>query len=219
MTVSWGMLPEALDTRERTCPADREQLGVWVRPPRGENGGASAVPGETPGFRVAFAGWGSSRWRSGRCYSATFPVLSHRASLWRPSLTAGAGPAGVSPATSDSLSPAQIRGAYGISQLPADRERRRADHRHRRRLRRSVTGQQHKSELLCPATCTRSTPHYGLADPPSFLKLDENGGTNYPAGNSGWGEEESLDVEWAHSIAPQRQYHPLRGGQRFSTPI
>ena len=44
---------------------------------------------------------------------------------------------------------------------------------------------------------------YGLADPPSFLKLDENGGTNYPTGNSGWGEEESLDVEWAHSIAPQ----------------
>ena len=45
--------------------------------------------------------------------------------------------------------------------------------------------------------------NYGLADPPSFLKLDENGGTNYPTGNSGWGEEESLDVEWAHSIAPQ----------------
>ena len=47
----------------------------------------------------------------------------------------------------------------------------------------------------------------GLPDPPSFLKLDENGGTNYPGtdpsgpGNS-WEVEESLDVEWAHAIAP-----------------
>ena len=49
---------------------------------------------------------------------------------------------------------------------------------------------------------------FGLPDPPSFLKLDENGGTNYPStdpsgpGNS-WAVEESLDVEWAHAIAPE----------------
>ncbi len=48
---------------------------------------------------------------------------------------------------------------------------------------------------------------FGLADPPSFRKLDEYGGTNYPGtdptgpGNS-WAVEESLDVEWAHAIAP-----------------
>ena len=49
---------------------------------------------------------------------------------------------------------------------------------------------------------------FGLPDPPSFLKLDEYGGTNYPStdprgpGNS-WAVEESLDVEWAHVIAPE----------------
>src|SRR5271157_165185 len=49
---------------------------------------------------------------------------------------------------------------------------------------------------------------FRLPDPPSFLKLDENGGTNYPStdpsgpGNS-WAVEVSLDVEWAHAIAPE----------------
>jgi subtilase family serine protease len=45
---------------------------------------------------------------------------------------------------------------------------------------------------------------YGLAQPPSFTQLDENGGTNFPsnAPTDGWGIEESLDIEWAHVIAP-----------------
>ena len=52
-------------------------------------------------------------------------------------------------------------------------------------------------------------PSINLPDPPSFLKLDENGGTNYPvpdpsAGPQGsWAMEEALDVQWAHAIAPQ----------------
>jgi subtilase family serine protease len=50
---------------------------------------------------------------------------------------------------------------------------------------------------------------FGLPDPPSFKKLDQNGGTNYPptdpagAGNFNWEAEEALDVEWAHAIAPK----------------
>ncbi len=49
----------------------------------------------------------------------------------------------------------------------------------------------------------------GLPDPPSFRKIDQNGGTTYPpvdpagAGNSNFEGEEALDVEWAHAIAPQ----------------
>ena len=50
----------------------------------------------------------------------------------------------------------------------------------------------------------------GLPDPPSFLKLDQDGGTNYPSlaptptGTSGsWSSEECLDVESAHVIAPE----------------
>jgi subtilase family serine protease len=51
---------------------------------------------------------------------------------------------------------------------------------------------------------------FGLPDPPSFLKLNQNGGTTLPgtdpagAGNpnGNWEGEEALDVEWAHAIAP-----------------
>jgi hypothetical protein len=42
---------------------------------------------------------------------------------------------------------------------------------------------------------------WGLPDP-VFTKVDQNGGTNYPANNSGWGLEIALDVEWAHAMAP-----------------
>ncbi len=39
--------------------------------------------------------------------------------------------------------------------------------------------------------------------PPSFTILNENGATSpLPRGNTNWGVEESLDVEWAHAIAP-----------------
>ncbi len=44
---------------------------------------------------------------------------------------------------------------------------------------------------------------YGLADPPSFKKVNETGGTALPASNSNWSLEISLDVEWAHALAPK----------------
>jgi subtilase family serine protease len=43
---------------------------------------------------------------------------------------------------------------------------------------------------------------YGLADPPSFRAVNQNGGANLPAADQGWGLEISLDVEWAHAMAP-----------------
>ena len=36
-----------------------------------------------------------------------------------------------------------------------------------------------------------------------FTKVDQVGGTNYPAVNTGWAGEIALDIEWAHAIAPQ----------------
>ncbi len=46
--------------------------------------------------------------------------------------------------------------------------------------------------------------YFGLANPPSFKVLDEFGGTNLPANAAvgGWAVEESLDIEWAHVMAP-----------------
>ena len=47
--------------------------------------------------------------------------------------------------------------------------------------------------------------YYGLPAPPSFTVVNQNGATSpLPpnAGSSNWGIEISLDVEWAHVIAP-----------------
>lgn len=35
-----------------------------------------------------------------------------------------------------------------------------------------------------------------------FQKVNQTGGTRYPRSNSGWALEISLDIEWAHAIAP-----------------
>jgi hypothetical protein len=45
---------------------------------------------------------------------------------------------------------------------------------------------------------------FGLSDPPSFRKLDQNGGTHLPGVDpqGAWEFEESLDVEWIHALAP-----------------
>ena len=96
------------------------------------------------------------------------------------------------------LSPAEIRGAYGISQLPADRERAGPDHRHRRRLRRSALlgagrlspSDLHKFDPIRPGRPAQ------LRQAQPERRLDDAGNTPARAG-------ESLDVEWAHAIAPQ----------------
>jgi autotransporter-associated beta strand protein len=43
---------------------------------------------------------------------------------------------------------------------------------------------------------------YGLPAPPSFVKVNQNGGNIYPSPNTGWATEISLDVEYAHAMAP-----------------
>lgn len=42
---------------------------------------------------------------------------------------------------------------------------------------------------------------FGLPDP-TFTKVNQSGGTTMPAANTGWAGEISLDVEWAHAVAP-----------------
>ena len=44
---------------------------------------------------------------------------------------------------------------------------------------------------------------FGIADPPSFKKVSQSGSTSYPTGDTGWGGEIALDVEWAHALAPK----------------
>ena len=115
-----------------------------------------------------------------------------------PSNQPGASPSG--------LSPQQISAAYGIGSIQLG----------------SVVGDGSGQTIAIvdafddPALVDSTDPNFlgsdlhkfdaafGLADPPSFLKLDENGGQSLPSasGASGWSLEESLDVEWAHAVAP-----------------
>jgi len=43
---------------------------------------------------------------------------------------------------------------------------------------------------------------FGIAAPPSLKVVSQNGSNALPATNAGWDGEISLDVEWAHAIAP-----------------
>lgn len=43
---------------------------------------------------------------------------------------------------------------------------------------------------------------FGVAAPPSFKVVNQNGGSSLPATDAGWSEEIALDVEWAHAMAP-----------------
>jgi hypothetical protein len=57
-------------------------------------------------------------------------------------------------------------------------------------------------------SATFGLPQFNTPGGPSFTKVSQSGAvitgsTNAPAGNVSWGIEESLDVEWAHAIAPQ----------------
>jgi subtilase family serine protease len=44
---------------------------------------------------------------------------------------------------------------------------------------------------------------FGLSNLPSLTVVNQNGGAALPAADAAWGLEESLDVEWAHSMAPE----------------
>ncbi|HZL35506.1 MAG TPA: S53 family peptidase [Tepidisphaeraceae bacterium] len=43
---------------------------------------------------------------------------------------------------------------------------------------------------------------FGLSAPPSFKIVNQTGGSSLPTTDPGWAGEISLDVEWAHAIAP-----------------
>jgi hypothetical protein len=110
-------------------------------------------------------------------------------------------PNGIRPLASGSLppgfSPAQIRQAYGFNQIAFQNGTIQGD----------GTGQTiaiidayDQPNLAGDLATFDST--FGIAAPPSFTKVNETGGSSLPAAVASWGLEESLDVEWAHAIAP-----------------
>ena len=95
---------------------------------------------------------------------------------------------------SGAYTPTQIQQAYRFNQISFDNGMARRDDRHRRRLRRSEhpgrPGHVRQPSSACP--------------PPRSPWSTRPAATSLPAADStgGWEMEESLDVEWAHAIAP-----------------
>ena len=60
---------------------------------------------------------------------------------------------------------------------------------------------------------------FGLPDPPSFKMFNQTGGTTLPADNSNWTVEISLDIEWAHSIAPDANLEIVEASSSFGNSL
>ncbi|HET6250465.1 MAG TPA: S53 family peptidase [Tepidisphaeraceae bacterium] len=96
--------------------------------------------------------------------------------------------------------PAQIRAAYGVNQIKVGS----AAGNGAGQTIAIVDAYNDPKITVDLATFDRT---FDLSAPPSFKVENQTGGTALPrtdpnAGSDGWGLEESLDVEWAHSIAP-----------------
>ncbi len=124
------------------------------------------------------------------------------------------------------LTPQQIRAAYGIDSIMVG----------------SLIGDGTGQTIVIvdaydnPSFVSSSDPNYvnsdlykfnqyfGLGDfggpgQPTFTKLDQNGGTSYPAGDQDWGTEIALDVEWTHAIAPKANIVLIEANSAYDTDL
>jgi hypothetical protein len=94
------------------------------------------------------------------------------------------------------LTPAQIRHAYGFDQvrLPNGAA---ADGRGQ-----TIAIVDAYNDPRIASDLAAFDARFGLPAPPGFRKVNESGGSSLPVTDAGWSEEISLDVEWAHAIAP-----------------
>jgi subtilase family serine protease len=69
------------------------------------------------------------------------------------------------------------------------------------------------------ADLTKFDTQFALKAPPSFTIINQNGGTTLPAPDVNWGEEESLDVEWAHAIAPKANILLVEANSNFNSDL
>jgi subtilase family serine protease len=95
-----------------------------------------------------------------------------------------------SAASIQGYTPAQIRHAYGFDQV-------------------SGNGQGQTIAIVdaynAPTIVNDLTvfdQQFGLSAPPSFSVMNQSGGSSLPSTDAGWAGEISLDVQWAHAIAP-----------------
>jgi hypothetical protein len=108
---------------------------------------------------------------------------------------------GLSPASGSGLpggfSPQQIQQAYGFNQITFSNGTIKGDGSGQ-----TIAIVDAYSQPNIASNLQTFDSMYGLPAPPSFSVVNESGGSSLPAADTGWGMEESLDVEWAHAMAP-----------------
>ncbi|MDB5356975.1 MAG: peptidase and in kexin sedolisin [Phycisphaerales bacterium] len=60
---------------------------------------------------------------------------------------------------------------------------------------------------------------FGLSAPPSLKIVNQSGGSSLPTTDSGWAGEISLDVEWAHAMAPKANILLVEAGSADVTSL
>ncbi|MHB1423796.1 MAG: S53 family peptidase [Gemmataceae bacterium] len=101
------------------------------------------------------------------------------------------------PGQPSGLSPAQIGQAYGFNRIAFNNGSIKGDGSGQTI---AIVDGYNQPNIASDLQTFDST--YGLPAPPSFKVVNENGGSSLPAASQSWGLEISLDVEWAHAIAP-----------------
>src|SRR5580692_7954363 len=206
MVLSNGIAGALANLRSRTSARSADpEPNAGSHGSRSGNRGARRRPGAAGVWQqVAFAGAFESledRLLLSASFATPSYVLEGRANIASGS-SHGASP-NVTPANSGPIDPAQMQQAYGVNQISFG----------------GVTGNgagqtiaivdAYNDPYIVTDAGTLNTQfvlqQFNVGGGPTFKVVNENGGTSLPANSStdGWDIEESLDVEWAHSIAPQ----------------
>jgi hypothetical protein len=125
--------------------------------------------------------------------SPTFVIQSHSSAGIAPNTSGGVAP----------IDPAQMRAAYGVSQISFNGT---AGTGAGQTI--AIVDAYNDPNIISDASSFSSRfglQQFNVSGGPTFKVLNENGGTSLPSNSSpgGWDVEEALDVEWAHSIAPE----------------
>jgi subtilase family serine protease len=126
-------------------------------------------------------------------------LLSHAATPDFHVINSGSASSSVAPAASlpGGFGPQQISQAYGFNQITFSNGSIKGDGSGQTI---AIIDAYNQPNITSDLATFDST--YGLAAPPKFTVVNETGGTSLPASDTNWGVEESLDVEWAHAMAP-----------------
>jgi Putative Ig domain len=127
--------------------------------------------------------------------SPTFVLSGHWSSS---NLSPAVTPASVAP-----INPAQMRAAYGVNQIMFGNT---AGTGAGQTI--AIVDAYNDPDIISDAnkfSTQFALPQFNASGGPTLQVLNETGGAGLPSNSSpgGWDIEESLDVEWAHSIAPQ----------------